>query len=672
MGHPVISLTRGRRLSQLFQILDLCFNKSRYTSIKVNSDVLEMKIYNTTFVEGIIEVIVINSEVSTVTFEHNQFIRNKARVIYFWPIELPSNLTISNSNFDSNTYELSESSIVLSYLHQVTITGCSFTGHSPKGVALLQFIDFVNVINSTFSYNKAQVGGALRIIGSFQSSVVLYGTKFSVNLALISGGAVYIDGNFETHIENSIFLKNTASSEDGGALLILNVANETSITRCVFKLNEATLEGGAVYIDTLGSITFSMCNFTNNTASRVGGAVKSLNGRLSVFKNQFINNAAYSGGGLQVSTAIIEVINTIWINNTATSGGHGGAILALGNLTIRSCNFLSNQANSGGALWKIKETTYILHTNFTKNIAGIEGGGAIFHGKIGTIILQTCSFNYNSALEGKGGALQGYATELKGYNTTMIGNEAHQGGALYIIVELMHFHCSNFSNNYARLSGGSKKAENSSNITISHSVFGFNKAITGAALDLNKVNISVLQGSEVIENVATGYNPFAVAGGALKIVVSNIVILNTYFVKNIGQEGGALVIKNASTAFIANCSFINNQGEKRGGAISITQDKIDIHINQTLFVKNSADNGGAGSFEYISEPHKNYFDFRNINSSLIGCFSSFIHNFESIAECLSNLNAHNSIAIINCSFSFNNVSDPRRQGRCNFTRTEIR
>ena len=412
-GLPVISLTRGRRLSQLFQILDLCFNKSRYTSIKVDSDVLEMKIYNTTFVEGVTEVIVIDSEVSTVTFEHNKFIRNKARVIYFWPIELPSNLTISNSNFDSNTYDFSESSIVLSYLHQVTITGCSFTGHSPKGVALLRFIDFVNVINSTFSNNRAQVGGALRIIGSFQSSVVLYGTKFSVNLALISGGAVYIDGNFETHIENSIFLKNTASSEDGGALLILNVANETSITRCVFKLNEATLEGGAVYIDTLGSITFSMCNFTNNTASRVGGAVKSLNGRLSVFKNQFINNAAYSGGGLQVSTAIIEVINTIWINNTATSGGHGGAILALGNLTIRSCNFLSNQANSGGALWKIKETTYILHTNFTKNIAGIEGGGAIFHGKIGTIILQTCSFNYNSALEGKGGALQGYATELK-------------------------------------------------------------------------------------------------------------------------------------------------------------------------------------------------------------------------------------------------------------------
>lgn len=200
-----------------------------------------------------------------------------------------------------------------------------------------------DVINCEFISNCAENGGAV------------YGgglTKFSHNNFENNhadyGGAFY--ANAQLVLKNSYFKNNTALN--GGAI---NLENESNITDCIFIENNATAYGGAINASGLyelqiinsifdrnvaenaGAINWPSsdasrvilkindCNFTNNHANDLGGAIKGTG--FGNFSNcNFINNTNYGSeiiewhpDGHSIDARIYDkytTYNCTFINNT--------------------------------------------------------------------------------------------------------------------------------------------------------------------------------------------------------------------------------------------------------------------------------------------------------------------------------------------------------------------
>lgn len=100
-------------------------------------------------------------------------------------------------------------------------------------------------------------------------TMAITGCRFEENSAL-EGGAVYAFGKARLTISDTVFEKNTARY--GGALLDRE-GDQTSCTRCTFRGNRASVDGGAVYADYGTHQSFRDAVFADNAAGHAAGAV---------------------------------------------------------------------------------------------------------------------------------------------------------------------------------------------------------------------------------------------------------------------------------------------------------------------------------------------------------------------------------------------------------------
>lgn len=119
-----------------------------------------------------------------------------------------------------------------------------------------------------------------------------------------SGGGMYIGANAKPHIVNCTFVKNLA--RDGAALFLNGRTGECSpkFFSCVFRENEAGLDGGAVYNDGrengISNPAFFACEFYRNVGT-YGGAICSASDtgicNLTMEGCSFVENVAFLRGG---------------------------------------------------------------------------------------------------------------------------------------------------------------------------------------------------------------------------------------------------------------------------------------------------------------------------------------------------------------------------------------
>jgi hypothetical protein len=94
-------------------------------------------------------------------------------------------------------------------------------------------------------------------------------------------------------------------------------------------------------------------------------------------------NRAVAGGG--VSTIDLHAVRTSFVSNTARSGvAEGGAVFALGDVTLENVTFTSNVADAGGAVWIDgtpggADTLTATFVTFRDNRAAATGSGADLH-----------------------------------------------------------------------------------------------------------------------------------------------------------------------------------------------------------------------------------------------------------------------------------------------------
>eukprot|EP01125_Pyxidicula_operculata_P013505 TRINITY_DN447_c0_g2_i3.p1 TRINITY_DN447_c0_g2~~TRINITY_DN447_c0_g2_i3.p1 ORF type:complete len:1454 (-),score=303.72 TRINITY_DN447_c0_g2_i3:64-3873(-) len=420
----------------------------------------------------------------------------------------------------------------------------------------------VTILSSTFVSNLSPNGdcGALKI-KTFSSFIAH--SSFSGNNALNSAGGVYLEVptatattttattssttssskliNSYSYIRNSTFNQNTAQLRKGGALVSLNV--DLVVDSSIFRGNIAE-SGGAIYLSYSGVgggfISRQKCTiynnlFSSNSAVTSGGALLSQSSDTQTDLNfnsaldYYTNKALLSSSSSSSSTFQCDKFPLIYINNSSftqnsvskgPSSSRGGSIsIHHSYLNIQSSTLNSNYVegkndDSGGSLYSSSSCIDISKSNFYNNLVkgfsyGNSHGGAIDIDNSILSIDQSTLVNNSAASydtsHSNGGAVSLSLSSVLIQNTIMQGNSVIQGDggsiSLYTSSNLFLLNVS-ISESKAMDGYGGALSADSSEGTISLSIFNNNSALNGGVVYLNNAFLSVTK-SSMISNKAT-------------------------------------------------------------------------------------------------------------------------------------------------------------------------
>jgi predicted outer membrane repeat protein len=202
--------------------------------------------------------------------------------------------------------------------------------------------DDMDVTSSTFTGNSADDGGAIKL--DCYDDLVVEGSTFTGNRAEGDeesdyddgeGGAIFVDGGYDTHITRSVFKNNSATDEAGA----ISADGDTfSILNSTFMGNSAE-EAGAVYSDETdyfelrGSLFQANRAFGTDTSPNfnwaVGAVMVSLDeDSFDIRGNRFISNVGWGVGALYLvewcdSAPTFDqaaVRSNTWRSNRVTGG----------------------------------------------------------------------------------------------------------------------------------------------------------------------------------------------------------------------------------------------------------------------------------------------------------------------------------------------------------------
>ena len=347
----------------------------------------------------------------------------------------------------------------------INIKGGLFKNNSSEsGGGVLFTNGQLNITGGTFEGNVGKYGGALWI-GS-KSTATVENATFRNNKTTSSYGGGAIWGSNEFKVKNSTFEKNQQNQPVGWGGAIYSVKNMT-IEGSTFKENEANVGGALAIHDGMkmtvkdskfignsatfaGAIsigasteesTMSGCAFTDNKATKKGGAIWSKNAPISIEDSTFENNGKGTlyGGGLCVNgDKTYNVKNSIFKGNQAKLGG--GIFVMGGKLSVEGTTLESNIAASvGGAILSLKDedtnSEMVISKSLIKNNEAPNGAGVTVQS--GKVEIKDTEFNGN---------------DTKGPEDDQ---DNRLGGALYVDVDanVSISNESKFINNKAGLGG---------------------------------------------------------------------------------------------------------------------------------------------------------------------------------------------------------------------------
>ena len=348
-------------------------------------------------------------------------------------------------------------SVLLDGMCEVTLTNSHInnsTGGEGGGLWISGFKTFTCSDTQFYNCFGGQLGGAVVITESVNTTT----------------GAVYKPtGNGYATFTRCEFARNHAARVntvgDGGAVWVQNEALpdfklNLTFNNCDFKDNyTANLEGGAVYVNTKGSLNFTDCTFCGNktngsSGAGSGGAVIVKNAEYLTVEGCYFNgNSSQKSGGamcIENITNPYSISNTQFVNNDlfegsfSIAGQGGGAVLLIGDNSgsFTNCLFQENNIVNGGGAVSFKANTNEKATTFTKcrfykNTAG-NGGAICSYNSAARIEIYDCEFIENGAnntsCDGGGAiAMMTGARELIVKNSLFQDNYSYKhGGALML------------------------------------------------------------------------------------------------------------------------------------------------------------------------------------------------------------------------------------------------
>jgi len=328
--------------------------------------------------------------------------------------------------------------------------------------------------------------------------------------------------------------------------------------------NVITIDGASSYriltVNVGKTLTLNDVVLYRAFAANEGGAIRSF-GSLYVNDSTFVDNQANSGGGAIYSFGVADIRGSEFLSNT---GSVGGAILNPGILGLTDSLFQGNNADvqtRGGAVWS-SGPLIIIGGQFVDNQAG--AGGAIYarrEGEATTLSITGVTFDHNLGTaeypDGNGGALLIDNVHATIQASTVTGNGAQSGGAIYV---------------------GATGA-----LTLTNSTLQNNGTTNGGGL----YNL----GSAYLSGVTLAANVASHGGG-----IDNFGLLSLVNVTLSGHEatyGGGLKNEGGTTR-LSNVTLWGNAAAGGGGGIMNTG--LSTHLNLTNVIVTSSPTGGNCAF----------------------------------------------------------------------------
>jgi CSLREA domain-containing protein len=289
-------------------------------------------------------------------------------------------------------------------------------------------IGTITLQDVTLTGGSAGLGGGLYVEGG---TLNLDGVTVDDNQASVDGGGVWVGPASSLSAMSSTFSNNTAGA-DGGGIEMDEGSGTLMVMDSTFTGNTGR-HGGGAFLDEAGAATFTDSTFSSNTAlNDCGGQVcfpgagavgASDTASLTISGGSFNNNHADLSSGGAVST----LRTTTEISGTAFSGNtafSGGAILVQ-EMTLTDATLENNTAEFGGGAYSSAGT--ISNTTFLGNHANIDGGALIMSADLA---VDHSLFTGNSA-DSAGGAIAARHSTPSITNSTISGNTADIGGGIY-------------------------------------------------------------------------------------------------------------------------------------------------------------------------------------------------------------------------------------------------
>jgi len=350
-----------------------------------------------------------------------------------------------------------------------------------------------------------EYGGAIYVAKNI--SLTIEGCHISKSKAPL-GGAIYSKSDKEIKISNSVFMDNhvKANKDDiipvsiEGYIDPADVSKSGACGGAIFASGDLSIDGASEFSANTIMINYPLISGNNITSNTFGGAIyttgsvritgtdanpvkfsnNELQGTLyagrsfgvAIFAEKDINvtYATFDGnkanqiqkpedqGGTSMGTIFgrhITIASSLFENNDLFYG-IGGAVLALGNLSVsENSRFINNEASRGGAIAFYNGKLTISSSEFISNIAAQEGGAIafvnpqIYNGTLPSpfleIEIEETLFEKNTAVTREGGALYytNSSTEEKDLkflikDCTFNENVGKGGGGVLAVISELH------------------------------------------------------------------------------------------------------------------------------------------------------------------------------------------------------------------------------------------
>ncbi|WP_420628354.1 choice-of-anchor Q domain-containing protein [Candidatus Leptofilum sp.] len=251
--------------------------------------------------------------------------------------------------------------------------------------------------------------------------ITLQGNNTEIDAA-DAGTAVTITNGSKTATFNDFTIQNGNSSN--GAGILLNSGNLT-LTDVSFNGNDATNDGGALYVSSSGSsVNLTDVTMQTNTAVASGGAIYN-NGTLTADNLSLTDNEAVEGGGIYNNGTVMLNNQTAVQRNMVTQSGGGIYNDSGGDVTITDSDVSSNEAVNGAAVYN-EGTLQVTNSNLGSSNIAMQAGGGLFNS--GQATLLNSAVVQNDGATGAGIYNEGTLTAT---NSTFSRNEGANGAGLY-------------------------------------------------------------------------------------------------------------------------------------------------------------------------------------------------------------------------------------------------
>jgi CSLREA domain-containing protein len=313
-------------------------------------------------------------------------------------------VTLRNLNINFGYDEYGNGGGLYNENAQLTLENCLFSfnnvdNYPSYGGAIYNEMGDVKILGCLFAFNNAYSGGGG--IHNDGGDLSISNTDFQVNQANYGGGISNSGGTLT--ISNTELLSNDASY-GGGLAVNTNGEDKISIHSSKFKYNDATVNGGGVYISYNPLVTITESTFSSNDALDSGGGIYFYSWATAhIESSDFFTNTAQYGGAISGKFLTYTTIrDSIFRYNEANYGGAIHTTDVFG--VISGSEFESNEAdNKGSCLYNTEKTIdrsnlRVENSTFTENDS-LATGGAIVN-ITGTLAVENCTLVENNAING--------------------------------------------------------------------------------------------------------------------------------------------------------------------------------------------------------------------------------------------------------------------------------